>query len=235
MSTEPKPWWKIYTPRNVYLESVYRLGLLRRDFHFPVRKKADGMDAYDEAHAHRVGNFYDAYHDQFLHVYGSVIQAFRTKDVRHLLEYQMASMGLRAGQKVLDAGCGVGVPAIHFATYAGVSVDAITISRRQYEAAQKNVAAEGLSDRVRVIRGDYHRLPEYFDAESYDVVYFLESFGHSRAKKYLLDVCWTILKPGGLLYIKDLFKPVPLTRSHKKKLPRKRARSTKLINTTSPI
>jgi cyclopropane fatty-acyl-phospholipid synthase-like methyltransferase len=171
-----------------------------------------------------VGGFYDAYHDQFMRVYGSVIQAFRTKDVDHLLDYQMSSMGLQPGQKVLDAGCGVGIPAIYFAQHAGVEVDAITISQKQYDAALKNVTAENLTSQVRVVKGDYHRLPEYFEPESYDVIYFLESFGHSKSKEYLINVCWAMLKPGGLLYVKDLFKRVPLLREHKKKLPRKCAK-----------
>lgn len=217
-SAERKPWWKIYTPRNVYLESIYRLSRLRRSLHFPSRQRDGDVNFYDDTHARRVGSFYDAYHDQFMQVYGSVIQAFRTKDVRHLLDYQMSGMNLQPGQKLLDAGCGVGIPALYFAKHAGVRVDAVTISQKQYEAALKNVAAEGLTSQVRITHGDYHRLPEYFEAGSYDVVYFLESFGHSWAKKYLLDVCWTMLKPGGLLYIKDLFKKIPLSRAHKKKI-----------------
>src|SRR5262249_20573925 len=113
-STERKSWWKIYTPRNVYLESVHRLSQLlrrlRRSLRFPALQGEGGLNSYDDNHARRVGSFYDAYHDQFMRVYGSVIQAFRTKDVSHLLDYQMSSMNLRPGQKALDAGCGVGIP-----------------------------------------------------------------------------------------------------------------------------
>jgi SAM-dependent methyltransferase len=39
-----------------------------------------------------------------------------------------------------------------------------------------------------------------------DIVYFLESFGHSAQKDNLINACWEVLKPGGRLYIKDLFK-----------------------------
>jgi cyclopropane fatty-acyl-phospholipid synthase-like methyltransferase len=221
-SKRQQPFWKVYTPRNIWLESVHRLKKLR-----PAPSEIDN-------HADKVAAFYDEYHDKFIRVYGNVIQAFRTRDVKHLLDYQIASMELRPGQRVLDAGCGVAAPAIHFARHAGVEVDGITISQKQYEAAVANVQAEGMAEQVRVVCGDYHRMPDYFPPASYDVVCFLESFGHSKAKQNLLDGCWTMLKPGGLLYIKDLFIRIPLLAEHKKKLPRKFKRSTKTINTTLP-
>lgn len=214
-----KPVWKTYTPRNIYLESRYRLAQLKQRIRRAIRERKRARTAvYDDTHSLRVGSFYDAHHDSFMRVYGAVIQAFRTRNVDDLLDYQIKSMGLRPGQTVLDAGCGVGQPALHFAKNAGVHVDAITISQRQYADAIKHIAAEGLGGHVRVVQGDYHRLQEHFTSSSYDVVYFLESFGHSRAKEYLLDVCWTMMKPGGLLYIKDLFKRTTVIPKHRKQI-----------------
>jgi len=46
------------------------------------------------------------------------------------------------------------------------------------------------------------------------VICFLESFGHSRDKARLVDACWQMLKPDGVLYIKDLFLRVPLRPEH---------------------
>jgi cyclopropane fatty-acyl-phospholipid synthase-like methyltransferase len=220
-STGKKSFRQIYTPRNIYLEALHRLRSLREGSHFTSRESAPETAAYNDAHAISVGDFYDAHHDKFMRVYGSVIQAFRTRNVADLLNYQMASMGLSRGQRVLDAGCGVGTPALYFARNAEVKVDGLTISQKQYEAALKNIAAQDMANQVSVTLGDYHRLPDYFEPASYDVIYFLESLGHSREKARLLDVCWTMLKPGGLLYIKDLFKRIPLLPEHKKKLTRK--------------
>jgi hypothetical protein len=44
-----------------------------------------------------------------------------------------------------------------------------------------------------------------------------------------------MLKPGGLLYIKDLFKRIPIRAEHKKKLLPKSTKSTQRIVMTSPI
>jgi len=217
-STNRKSFWKIYTPGNIYRESVYRLRSLSRRFRLLISQRAQKTAAYDDTHATSVGNFYDANHDKFMRVYGPVIQAFRTKNADDLLNYEMLSMGLRRGQRVLDAGCGVGIPALYFARHAGVTVDALTISQKQFEAAVTNIAAQDMGNQVSVTRGDYHRLTDYFEPASYDVIYFLESLGHSRDKEHLLKVCWETLKPGGLLYIKDLFQRVPVLPEHKKKL-----------------
>ena len=221
MSREPRERtvWETYTLRNIKDEIAHRLRGLRRPRTVRPRRPVETA-AYDDSHARSVGRFYDTHHDAFMRVYGQVIQAFRTKDVRDLLSYQVRSIGFEAGQRALDAGCGVGAPAVYFARHARVSVDAITISERQSEAARRRVREENLADRVSVVHGDYHRLADHFRKGTYDVVYFLESFGHSRAKGHLLDVCWEMLKPGGVLYVKDLFRRIPLRPEHAARIDR---------------
>jgi ubiquinone/menaquinone biosynthesis C-methylase UbiE len=204
--------WRTYTPRNVRNEIQLRLAAIRSRYAAGPSQRRE--PSYDGRHATSVGQFYDAYHEQFMRVYGDVIQAFRTRNVIDLLNYQIKSIGLRPGQRLLDAGCGVAAPAIYFAKHAQVQIDAITISASQYKAAREKVKATGLADSVMVVHGDYHRLTEWFPRQAYDVVYFLESFGHSRSKQRLLEQCWEMLKPGGLVYIKDLFRRIPLRPEH---------------------
>lgn len=155
--------------------------------------------------ATEVGDFYNAQTDNFLKVYGEVIQAFRTNDVKKLLDYQIETIGFEPGQRVLDAGCGVCGPARFFAKNAGIQVEAITISEDQVEKSRAYIAAEGLEGNVNVTHGDYHQLEKYYEADSFDIVYFLESFGHATNHEQVLHSAWGMLKPGGKLYIKDLF------------------------------
>jgi SAM-dependent methyltransferase len=214
----PQPtFWETYTPRNIVAEIKYRISNLAQH---RVRPQPEPATPYDPAHARQVGEFYDARHQDFMQVYGDVIQAFRTRDIADLLNYQIQSIGFEPGQRVLDAGCGIAAPAIHFASRAGVFVDGITISNAQYEAARQRIAAAGLGERVRVTLGDYHALPEHFAPLAYDIVYFLESFGHSRHKRRLIEAAWEVLKPGGRLYIKDLFRRVPLRLEHREPIDR---------------
>jgi cyclopropane fatty-acyl-phospholipid synthase-like methyltransferase len=166
------------------------------------------------AHADAVGKFYDETTDAFLKVYGDVIQAFRTRDLSNLLDYQANVMQLKPGMKALDAGCGVCGPAIFFAQHYGVSVDAITASEVQKQEASQRIHAAGLDGKVNVKQGDYHQSSSIFPAGEYDVVYFLESFGHSPDKSAAIASAWEMLKPGGMLYIKDLFVKEPAIAGH---------------------
>ena len=163
------------------------------------------QENYDPKPALGVGEFYNEQTGNFLKVYGEVIQAFRTKDLSNLLNYQIESIGLKPGMKVLDAGCGVCGPACYFAEHAGVSVEAVTISEDQVKRGKEKIKEKGLEDRVHVQLADYHQVHKLFPANTFDAVYFLESFGHSHDKAQLLDAAWQVLKPGGTLYIKDLF------------------------------
>lgn len=164
--------------------------------------------------ANDVGAFYDEFNHAFLKVYGEVIQAFRTHDVVKLLNYQIEAMELKPGMKVVDAGCGVCGPAIHFAKNAGVEVHAVTISKEQFEKSKQRIAEAGVSDKVFVYHGDYHKLREVLGSNDFDRVYFLESFGHSPEHSKAIDSAWNILKSGGLLYVKDLFRREPLLKDH---------------------
>jgi ubiquinone/menaquinone biosynthesis C-methylase UbiE len=161
-----------------------------------------------------VGRFYDDHHKAFLQVYGNVIQAFRTKNVADLLDYQVESMGLADGQRVLDAGCGVAGPAMHFARARNVEIEAVTVSDAQFRDARGRIEEAKLADRIRVTLGDYHALDEIYPHDHFDLVYMLESFGHSHDKPRLLEACLKVLKPGGTLYVKDLFEREPLLPAH---------------------
>lgn len=175
-------------------------------------------DSGSSSAAERVGQFYDQTHEKFLQVYGDVIQAFRTRDVTKLLDYQLDSMGLAPGQHVLDAGCGVCGPAIYFSRKAGVTVEGITASRAQAEHAARRIREEDLGGKVAVRQGSYQDLATIYPPESFDVVYFLESFGHSDDIERTIGAAWHVLKPGGTLYIKDLFKKEPAIPAHKAKI-----------------
>jgi ubiquinone/menaquinone biosynthesis C-methylase UbiE len=166
----------------------------------------------------RVGQFYDRTNAQFLQVYGEVIQAFRTRDVTKLLDYQIESIGLTQGQHVLDAGCGVCGPAIYFSRKAGVTVEAITVSAAQVAHAERRIAEEGMVGKVAVRQASYQDLATLFPADSFDAVYFLESFGHSDDIERTLTAALAVLKPGGTLYIKDLFRKEAAVPSHAPKI-----------------
>jgi ubiquinone/menaquinone biosynthesis C-methylase UbiE len=169
-------------------------------FRSPPLKKQPPLNSAE------VGAFYNKTTDKFLEVYGDIIQAFRTNNVYDYLDYTIQNAELKDGQKILDAGCGVGGPAYYFASKLNVVVDGITISDVQFEKANAAKASKTLLGNVNFTKGDYHNVDEIYGPEIFDRVVFLESFGHSSNKPLLIEKAFKVLKPGGVLYIKDLFK-----------------------------
>lgn len=155
--------------------------------------------------AEDVGAFYNKTTDQFLEVYGEIIQAFRTKDVKDYLDYTIESAELKDGQRILDAGCGVGGPAGYFASKMNIDVEGITISQVQVDKSKEVIASKSLKGTVHIQQGDYHKMVQLFGKEQFDRIVFLESFGHSQHQVQLIESAYECLKPGGILYIKDLF------------------------------
>jgi cyclopropane fatty-acyl-phospholipid synthase-like methyltransferase len=169
--------------------------------------KAKSGDAAEDKFAPAdVGKFYNNTTDKFLKVYGEIIQAFRTNNVEDYLHYTMQSAELKDGQKILDAGCGVGGPASYFASRLDVEVQGITISEVQVEKSKEILSGKNLKGSVNIQQGDYHKMDEIFGKEVFDRVIFLESFGHSGNQVLLIERAYSVLKPGGILYIKDLFR-----------------------------
>lgn len=155
----------------------------------------------------QVKEYYNKMTASYLDVYGDVIQAFRPTDTVKLLDYIGRSAGLNWNLNVLDLGCGVAGPAIHFAKRWNVNIDGITISEVQLNEGNNKVIEASLQDKIQLKLGDYHHL-ENSEIENnfYDFVLFLESLGHSNNVQLAIENAHKKLKTNGILYIKDFYK-----------------------------
>jgi cyclopropane fatty-acyl-phospholipid synthase-like methyltransferase len=152
-----------------------------------------------------VQRYYDEWTEKYLEFFGESIQAHRPSSEDELLNYLMTQAGLRDGQHVLDAGCGICGPARHFAKNRSITIEAVTISPVQEKIARARNEAAGLADRIHVTLGDYHQLVKLYGRERFDAVYFLESLSHSSRPAEVVSGAYEVLKPGGIIYIKDYF------------------------------
>jgi len=141
-----------------------------------------------------------------MRIYGRVIQAFRPSSESKLLKYLAESIGLRKGMKILDAGCGVGGPAIWFASRKKISVEGLTISGKQVDMANQEITRRKLNDRVVVRKGDFHLISDNYMQNDFDGAIFLESLGHADNPEKVIDSASKVVRPGGFIYIKDFFK-----------------------------
>ncbi len=71
---------------------------------------------------------------------------------------------LRAGESVVEAGCGWGTLALHMARHYGVRVRAFNISHEQVAYARERAAREGLAGQVEYVEDDYRNIGGHYDA-----------------------------------------------------------------------
>ncbi|MFD1658158.1 class I SAM-dependent methyltransferase [Streptomyces caeni] len=116
---------------------------------------------------------------------------------RDKLELVCRKLGLKPGQRLLDVGCGWGSLAVHAAREHGVDVVGVTLSEEQAAYARKQVADEGLTDRVEIRVQDYRDVADGpFDAIS--SIGMAEHVGAERYLEYARGL-HAQLKPGGRL------------------------------------
>lgn len=103
-------------------------------------------------------------------------------------------IGLKAGDRVLDIGCGWGSFAKFAAEKYGAHVTGITVSKEQVELARKK--CEGLPVEI--------RLQDYRDVrDTFDHVVSLGMFEHVGYKNYraYMEMVQSVLNPGGLFLL----------------------------------
>ncbi len=79
------------------------------------------------------------------------------------MDHICRKMELRAGESVVEAGCGWGALALHMARNYGVRVKAFNISREQIEYARRRAAKDNLSGFVEFVEDDYRNISGHFD------------------------------------------------------------------------
>ncbi len=167
----------------------------------------------------QVQAYYDQFTDSYMEIYGDVIQAFRPSDTTQLLDYVGRSAGINWGMKVLDLGCGVAGPAIHFAYRWNAGVTGITISPVQYEMGLEKIRKAQQENNIHLLLGDYHQLSQLPLQDNYfDIALFLESLGHSNDVPIALENAYNKVKLSGKIYIKDFFKRKAATAEEQQKI-----------------
>ncbi len=150
------------------------------------------------AHHYDLGNdFYAAWLDPSM-TYSSAIFAApgdRLEQAQqHKIRLLLDRLDLRAGQQLLEIGCGWGALAEIAARDYGVHVTGLTLSAEQKAWAEARLARAGLADRVDIRLVDYRDVVGSFDAVV--SVEMVEAVGQEYWPAYLQAIAGA-LKPGG--------------------------------------
>lgn len=125
----------------------------------PRGHAGDVLAGPNARHHYDVGNdFYALWLDDamvytcayFPHRAATLEEAQRAK-----LEYVCRKLHLRAGERVIEAGCGWGALALHLAQHHGVRVTAYNVSHEQTVYARAQAQRLGLQDRVEFVEDDF--------------------------------------------------------------------------------
>src|SRR5205809_4676934 len=115
------------------------------------------------------------------------------------LDYICRKLRLRAGQRLLDIGCGWGALVIHAAKHFGVCAEGITLSRPQAEWGRARIAEAGLGNNAKIELRDYREISGS-GSQLYDAIVSVgmaEHVGRERLPDYFA-AAHRALKLGGV-------------------------------------
>ncbi len=118
------------------------------------------------------------------------------------LDLVCRKVGLRAGSRFLDVGCGWGSLSLYAAERFGAQVTGVTIAAEQKAFIDDRIRARGLQDRVEIQLRDYREV----DDDPYDAVASLEMGEHVGEKNYgaYASVLHRSVKPGGYVLVQQM-------------------------------
>jgi len=103
--------------------------------------------------------------------------------------------------RVLDLGAGYGGSARYLADRFGCQVTCLNLSETQNATNQKLTGQAGLTDRVRVVYGDFENIPD--PDGSYDIVWSQDAILHSGNRTRVLDEVRRVLVVDGQFIFTD--------------------------------
>ncbi|ASO20926.1 cyclopropane fatty-acyl-phospholipid synthase-like methyltransferase [Actinoalloteichus hoggarensis] len=146
----------------------------------------------------------DVFNDGQVHLaywYGDEDDTPMAEASRRITRKVADSLGLRSGERLLDAGCGLGAPALLVAEERGVHVTGITVSATEAARAEHKAAAANLGDRVEFLLGDYGELTQ--PDGSFDAIMAIESLQAAPDLAAVLRGFRRVLRPGGRIAVCD--------------------------------
>ena len=115
---------------------------------------------------------------------------------------------VKDGDRVLEIGCGWGGFSEYFAKNYNVTIDCITISKKQFEFTKNRISSAGLNNKVNVMFLDYRDLKEKYDRIA--SIEMIEAVGEKYLNKYFETIKKSLNKNGsaaiqGITIRDDLF------------------------------
>lgn len=119
--------------------------------------------------------------------------------IRRHQHYVALRLGLAAGQKALDVGCGVGGPMREIARFSRAHITGVNINGYQVQKVREYNQRARLTELCDVVESDFMNIP--CADGSFDAIYAFEATCHAPDKTALFRELLRVLRPGGKLAI----------------------------------
>jgi ubiquinone/menaquinone biosynthesis C-methylase UbiE len=133
------------------------------------------------------------------------IDAFHTRGRESTLEI-VELANIKATDRILDVGCGLGGTARHLADKYKCSVVGVDLTEEYIAVGKKLTELVGLNDQVELRQASALDIP--YDAESFDIVWTEHVQMNIADKNRFYSEIERVLKPGGSLLFHDIFRGV---------------------------
>jgi sterol 24-C-methyltransferase len=178
-------------------------GTIREYMGFFDETNGGGVEARKAQYAKMINNYYDVVTDFYEHGWGQSFHfAARSKmesfdaSLARAEHYLALRLGLQAGMRVLDVGCGVGGPMRSIARFSDATVEGVNNNDYQLEKVRSHNEEAGLGHLCSAFKGDFMNL-QVSDA-FYDAAYQIEATCHAPNKTGAFSEIHRVLKPGAL-------------------------------------
>ncbi|MGQ0678878.1 MAG: SAM-dependent methyltransferase [Actinomycetota bacterium] len=128
-----------------------------------------------------------------------------SQSLLNMNKHVAARVDPKPGERVLDAGCGIGGSSMWLAKTFGVTTVGISLSARELDRARRYSTARGLQGQCSFEQQDF--IATDFPDQSFDIVWAQESSCHTTQKDAFAQETFRLLKPGGRMVIEDWFRP----------------------------
>ena len=114
------------------------------------------------------------------------------------LDHICRKLNLKAGERLLDIGCGWGALIFRAVEQCGACATGITLSEQQFAYVQEQIRERGLAGRCEVRLLDYRDVPEADPFDKIASVGMFEHVGKKQLPEYFAKI-YRLLKPGGIV------------------------------------
>lgn len=142
-------------PTERWVPSAVHLALQTRTDHTPIQARTKEYATLTRHYYNLATDLYEYGWGQSFHFCRySLGESFYQAIARHE-HYLAMKIGIQAGDKVLDVGCGIGGPAREIAKFTDCHITGLNNNDYQIERATRYAVKEGLSGQLKYVKGDF--------------------------------------------------------------------------------